>query len=1137
MTVRQDDGSTKRLRLEQAEVSVRFLGDVAETVLDLRFRNDGDRAVEGEFVLPLPAGATVSGYALEVNDKLRDGVAVEKERARIAYESVKRRMIDPGIVERESGNSYRTKVYPVPAKGTKRLRISYNETLPANTRGFTYSLPVDFPESLDSFSCQLRGAPAGAIRMVENVGLDFATSDAGELKADAQKTRLAGILKLVLTPPAGPQMILEDEPQPAFYLTDTVPDIAPRPRPAPGSVLLVWDASESGLDRDHAKEISLLDSWFAKLGKTRVHLRLLRDRLEDGGEFEVRGGRWPKLKQALQQVDYDGATALSSLQIHAGQADLVVYVGDGVATLDFDSPAVAAPLVFLHSGAPATAKSLARLARSSGGGVIELATDSQQAALAKLTQQSLRLLSLQGDNLTSFVFDQDVQPGQRLRLFGTLRERRSGQLELRYGIGNEPVTTRGIPYQPEGHFSGIVGRLHAQRVLADLEQQDHPDRERIIEHCKRYGLVSDFTSLIVLDRIEDYIQYGIRPPEQDLQPDYDIGVAQSNKQRAADLGGLAWAWPVRLHWFAQRFPDREALLLPRMRQVGIWKKAVESQFALAQRDPEAFATVAGWFEKASGLIQKKPALRSKEDYEAWLKTVDELHAQGPKLAATPLHLPPAGQPLTVSVRGLVAKPGLVTGESGMTLRQVIDQAGGLNPLGSLDNIALYRNAGKIVYNTLSNQYQDVKLFPGDMVVVGQPGESDYQPSDPFAEPSGGPRPDPGKAAPIRQQGDLWTPEAANPEPFVPFHESAGIGGMGRANLAGPANFAAFPMTPATPSSFARPPRPLTPPPRPDRLATPAGDAPQIPRQIERAAKPTTALRPVERTAADPPDMTTFAKAIAAGQEPLAAYRSLKGKHVYPPKFYLEAARILYAKQHTALAHRVLSNLLESRPGDLATLRAFAYWLDEFGQTADADAVLRAVPVGDSADLQVLLDRASIQSTGGKLAAAADTLSDFLGKLESCQSGNLAAIALTDFNGIDQSIGKPGRPHPLAKEKTYFRQNLAADIRIVVTSTGGDDPLQLDVREPGGLACPPNESPSLHGGRITDSGAVREYMIRHAVPGIYQISCFSHKPTTVRAVIHTHWGRPNHTGKVVTLWLDGNQTHPVGEVAFEFQAPE
>ena len=55
MTVRQDDGSVKELRIEEARIGVRFAGDVAETTLELNFRNSGPRAVEGEFALGLPS--------------------------------------------------------------------------------------------------------------------------------------------------------------------------------------------------------------------------------------------------------------------------------------------------------------------------------------------------------------------------------------------------------------------------------------------------------------------------------------------------------------------------------------------------------------------------------------------------------------------------------------------------------------------------------------------------------------------------------------------------------------------------------------------------------------------------------------------------------------------------------------------------------------------------------------------------------------------------------------------------------------------------------------------------------------------------------------------------------------------------
>ena len=131
-------GTQTILEIEEASVKVQVTGSVVSTEMELMFRNPTARMVEGEFVLPLPAGATVSSYALEVNGALREAVAVEKERAKVAYETIKRQMIDPGIVERQAGNVYRTRVFPVPASGTKRLRIGYVETLRQEAGGFRY---------------------------------------------------------------------------------------------------------------------------------------------------------------------------------------------------------------------------------------------------------------------------------------------------------------------------------------------------------------------------------------------------------------------------------------------------------------------------------------------------------------------------------------------------------------------------------------------------------------------------------------------------------------------------------------------------------------------------------------------------------------------------------------------------------------------------------------------------------------------------------------------------------------------------------------------------------------------------------------------------------------------------------------
>ncbi|MEI6674529.1 MAG: hypothetical protein WCO57_05070 [Verrucomicrobiota bacterium] len=90
---------------------------------------------------------------------------------------------------------------------------------------------------------------------------------------------------------------------------------------------------------------------------------------------------------------------------------------------------------------------------------------------------------------------------------------------------------------------------------------------------------------------------------------------------------------------------------------------------------------------------------------------------------------------------------------------------------------------------------------------------------------------------------------------------------------------------------------------------------------------------------------------------------------------------------------------------------------------------------------------------------------------------------------------------------------------------------------GGFECSSAASLSTCGGRITTAGLMQEYPIRHAVPGTYQISCSASAPVTVRAVIHKNWGRPNHTFKVVTLWLEAGKPQALGEVECEFVPPE
>ena len=92
----QEDGRSTPLGLAKLQTEVRILGSVAETTTTMTFANPSARAMEGDLYFPLPEGATISGYALDINGAMVDGVAVEKHEARRVFEEVVRRGIDPG---------------------------------------------------------------------------------------------------------------------------------------------------------------------------------------------------------------------------------------------------------------------------------------------------------------------------------------------------------------------------------------------------------------------------------------------------------------------------------------------------------------------------------------------------------------------------------------------------------------------------------------------------------------------------------------------------------------------------------------------------------------------------------------------------------------------------------------------------------------------------------------------------------------------------------------------------------------------------------------------------------------------------------------------------------------------------------
>jgi hypothetical protein len=127
------------LRLKSLDVQAVIDDPLAFTELHLVFENPEDRVLEGRFEITLPPGAAVSRFAMKLGDLWQEGEVVELQAARRAYEDFLHRKTDPALLEFDAGNEFTARVFPIPAKGTKELVISWSNDLDATE---IWSLPT-----------------------------------------------------------------------------------------------------------------------------------------------------------------------------------------------------------------------------------------------------------------------------------------------------------------------------------------------------------------------------------------------------------------------------------------------------------------------------------------------------------------------------------------------------------------------------------------------------------------------------------------------------------------------------------------------------------------------------------------------------------------------------------------------------------------------------------------------------------------------------------------------------------------------------------------------------------------------------------------------------------------------------------
>jgi outer membrane protein OmpA-like peptidoglycan-associated protein len=140
------------LRLASMDARAVLYGPLAFTELHLTFTNPVARGLEGTFAITLPEGASVNRFAMRLPQGWQEGEVVERQTARTAFEAFVHRKVDPALLERDSGNVFRGRVFPILASQEKEIVIAYTQTFAGED---AYRLPLVGIPALDWLDARL----------------------------------------------------------------------------------------------------------------------------------------------------------------------------------------------------------------------------------------------------------------------------------------------------------------------------------------------------------------------------------------------------------------------------------------------------------------------------------------------------------------------------------------------------------------------------------------------------------------------------------------------------------------------------------------------------------------------------------------------------------------------------------------------------------------------------------------------------------------------------------------------------------------------------------------------------------------------------------------------------------------------
>ncbi len=330
-----DGKSNNGVKLQQLKIDIAIYGNISRTTWEMTFYNSTSRILEGTLTFPLKDGISVSRYALDINGKMREAVPVDRGKGTVVFESVERRRIDPGLLEKVEGNSFRTRIYPINPHSTRTVVIGYDQEIPlADNGNLKFTLPLNVKDTVEKFSIIASvvlsaNAPVTDGSNTENLQFD---NHKNTWSACIEKNNYIPDHSLSFSIPKqqdASEVMIQALGNKYYYFINTTLQTQTINKPLPHPIGILWDSSLSGTNRDIKKEFALLDAYFKKVNNAEITLVTFSNTVLKTKLYTIINGNWQELKNDLEHTVYDGATNFGNINLSQYTVDEFLLVSDG----------------------------------------------------------------------------------------------------------------------------------------------------------------------------------------------------------------------------------------------------------------------------------------------------------------------------------------------------------------------------------------------------------------------------------------------------------------------------------------------------------------------------------------------------------------------------------------------------------------------------------------------------------------------------------------------------------------------------------------------------------------------------------------------------------------------------------------